>query len=188
MNLSRYACLPFVQGSLRWAAGLGALLVMMLMVGCGAAPATAVPAAEPTATTAPAPADTATTAPAPADTPTTAAGVATTPAAPAPPAELYDHAPDYSFIAGQLRQEGTCWIVTYVSLATAHAPDQYNNQMALLPGAGWNPADFKAGAWVIVQGQPDAGTDPAAGCTAHGYQVTVMQLNPKTPQSSTTLR
>ncbi len=189
MNSSRYVSLFFVQGLLRWATGLCALAVVLVLVGCvarGAASPTAVPASEPTATAALAPADTPTPAPAPADTATTApASADTTPAPPAIIAELYDHAPDYSFIAGQLRQEGTCWIVAYVSLATAHAPDQYNNQMTLLTGGGWSPLDFKAGDWVIVQGQPEAGTDPALGCTAHGYEVSVMQVNPK---GSTPLR
>jgi hypothetical protein len=156
--------------------GLGVLALGL--AGCGAeSTATAVPSGEPTATTVPAPV---------AETPTE-------PAAPSTPlptvqAELYDHAPDYSWIAGPLRQEGDCWIVSYVSPLVGTAPDQYNNQLALAAGAGWNPADFSPGAWVIVQGQPQPGTDPASGCAAHGYAVTRVQLNPKTPKASDSLR
>jgi hypothetical protein len=139
-------------------------MVLLMVCDVGGA-ATAVP---PTDTPAPAPV---------ADTPTGAAE-------PGIVADFYDQAPDYSWVAGQLRQEGDCWIVTYVSLALAHAPDQYNNQFTLLPGSGWNPIDFSPGAWVIVEGQPEAGTDPAPGCAAHGFAVTRMRLNPKTPKAS----
>lgn len=120
-----------------------------------------------------------------ADTPTTAAvPPAATPAGPGIVAELYDHAPDYSWIAGQLRQDGNCWVISYVSPLVDTPPDQYNNQLALLAGSGWNAIDFSPGAWVIAQGQPEPGTDPASGCTAHGFTVTDMRLNPKTPKTS----
>ena len=158
--------------------GLGVLA--LVLAGCGAeSTATAVPPGEPTATSAPAPAA----------TPTEAAVPLATPAAgPTVAAELYDHAPDYRWIAGSLRQEGECWIVSYVSPLVSTPPDQYNNQLALLTGEGWNPADFSPGAWVIAQGQPQTGTDPAPGCAAHGYAVTRVQLNPKTPKASDSLR
>src|SRR5438067_1352273 len=39
----------------------------------------------------------------------------------------YGHAPDYTWVAGQLKMEGTCWIVTYVSPLVDIAADQYNN-------------------------------------------------------------
>jgi hypothetical protein len=103
-------------------------------------------------------------------------------------AELYDHAPDYSWVAGQLRQDGACWIVTYVSPLVDIPPDQYNNQLTLLEGTGWNPVDFSPGAWVIAQGAPQPGTGAAPGCAAHGYEVTGVRLNPKTPKASDSLR
>jgi hypothetical protein len=155
--------------------GLGVLALGLEGIGTERT-ATAVPSAEPAATTLP-----------PAETPTEPAASTATPL-PTVQAELYDHAPDYRWIAGSLRQEGECWIVSYVSPLVSTAPDQYNNQLALAAGAGWNPADFSPGAWVIVQGQPQPGTDPASGCAAHGYAVTRVQLNPKTPKASDSLR
>jgi hypothetical protein len=155
--------------------GLGVLALGL--VGCGTeSTATAVPSAEPAATTLP-----------PAETPTEPAASTATPL-PTVQAELYDHAPDYRWIAGSLRQEGECWIVSYVSPLVSTAPDQYNNQLALLMGEGWNPVDFSPGAWVIAQGQPQSGTAPAAGCAVHGYAVAHVQLNPKTPKASDSLR
>jgi hypothetical protein len=150
-------------------------VLLLGLAGCDAGgAATAVPPTEP---------PTAIIAPTVADTPTAPGAAEATPGGPAIDAQLYDYAPDYRWIAGQLRQEGACWIVTYISPLTAHAPDQYNNQMTLLAG-GWNPTDFSPGAWVIVQGQPQAGTDVAPGCLAHGYEVTGVRLNPKTPKAS----
>ena len=155
------------------------LALALVLAGCGAEnTATAVPPGEPTATTVPAPV---------AETPTEPAASPATPL-PTVQAELYDHAPDYSWIAGSLRQEGECWIVSYVSPLVGTAPDQYNNQLALPAGEGWNPVDFSPGAWVIVQGQPQPGTAAAPGCAAHGYVVTRVQLNPKTPKASDSLR
>ena len=163
-------------------AALGGLAVLVALAGCGAdSTATAVPGGEPTATPVPV---------APADTPTVpaAAPTETSAAVPTVQAELYDHAPDYRWIAGQLRQDGGCWIVTYVSPLVDIPPDQYNNQLALLAGSGWNPVDFSPGAWVIAQGQPQPGTGAAPGCAAHGYEVTAVRLNPKTPKASDSLR
>jgi hypothetical protein len=166
-----------MKGLLRGIMGLGVLT--WLLAGCGA---------DGTATAVPPPA-TETAAPAPPAAPTnTARPPEATPAPPAVKPELYDHAPDYSWIAGQVRQEGDCWIVAYVSPLTLGAPDEYNNQLTLLGGGGWNPADFSSGAWVIAYGQPQAGSDPAPGCAAHGYMVTRVELNPKTPKASDTLR
>ena len=68
------------------------------------------------------------------------------------------------------------------SAGFSSAADQYNNKMTLLPGPGWDPATLKSGAWVIVQGQPEPGTDPAPSCTAHGYQVTTVAPNPAAPE------
>lgn len=90
----------------------------------------------------------------------------------------YGRAPDYTWVAGQLKQEGSCWIVTYVSPLVDIPADQYSNQFALLPGGGWQPAGVKDGEWVVVHGQPEPGTEPASGCTAHGYNVTALQSNP----------
>jgi hypothetical protein len=61
------------------------------------------------------------------------------------------------------------------------AADQYNNQLALLPGGSWQSSGLKDGDWVVVQGQPEPGTAPADGCTAHGYTVSALQLNPNAP-------
>jgi hypothetical protein len=150
------------------------LPLLLLAAGCGAAtPATpTVPAATPAPTE---------TAPAAAPTATGATGQPTQPPGAPVTAKQYDHAPDYSWVAGQLKQEGSCWIVTYVSPLVDIAPDQYNNRFALLPGSGWDPAKAKDGQWVIVQGQPEPGTAPASGCTAHGYRVTALQPNPNAP-------
>jgi hypothetical protein len=101
-----------------------------------------------------------------------------------PPAG-YSHADDYSWLAGQLKQQGSCWVLTYVSPLMAVMPDKYNNQMALLPGAGWNAGDVKDGEWVVVHGQPEPGTAPAADCPAHGYTVTKLQANPNAPATIT---
>lgn len=90
----------------------------------------------------------------------------------------YGHAQDYSRLVGQLKQQGSCWVVTYVSPLLDIAADQYNNQLALLPGASWNLADVKDGEWVVVYGQPESGTAPAPGCAAHGYTVATLQPNP----------
>jgi hypothetical protein len=100
-----------------------------------------------------------------------------------PPAG-YSHADDYSWLAGQLKQQGSCWVLTYVSPLVMVLPDKYNNQMTLLPGAGWNAGDVKDGEWVVAHGQPEAGTAPAAGCPAHGYTVTALQANPNAPGST----
>jgi hypothetical protein len=150
------------------------LPLLLLAAGCGAAtPATpTVPPATPAPTE---------TAPGAAPTPTGAAGQPTQPPGAPVTAKQYDHAPDYSWVAGQLKQEGSCWVVTYVSPLVDIAPDQYNNRFALLPGSGWDPAKAKDGQWVIVQGQPEPGTAPAPGCTAHGYRVSALQPNPNAP-------
>ncbi len=90
----------------------------------------------------------------------------------------YGHAPDYIWIAGQLKQQGSCWVVTYVSPLVDIATDQYNNQFALLPNLAWQPTGLKEGEWVVVQGQPEPGAAPATGCSAHGYVVSNLQPNP----------
>ncbi len=90
----------------------------------------------------------------------------------------YGHAQDYSWLAGQLKQQGSCWVVTYVSPLVDILADQYSNNVALLPGPGWQSTGLKDGAWVVVQGQVEPGTAPAAGCTAHGYVVSALQPNP----------
>ncbi len=97
------------------------------------------------------------------------------------PYPAYGHAQDYSWIAGQLKQQGSCWVMTYVSPLVDIPADQYNNQFALLPGVSWNVAAVKDGEWVTVQGQPQPGTAPAPGCIAHGYTVSAMQPNPNAP-------
>ena len=100
-----------------------------------------------------------------------------TPTVTTPSAKLYDHAADYSWVAGQLRQEGSCWIVTYVSPLVDIAADQYNNQFTLLPSSNWNPTYVKSGEWVMVRGHPTPGTAPASGCSTHGYVVDRIQAN-----------
>jgi hypothetical protein len=111
------------------------------------------------------------------------ATTATSDATPGGTVPAYAHAPDYSLLAGQVKQQGACWVITYVSPLVDIAADQYNNQLALLPGGGWDAATLKSGAWVIVQGHPEAGTDPAPGCPAHGYAVTSLAPNPNAPTS-----
>ena len=96
----------------------------------------------------------------------------------------YGHAPDYIWVAGQLKQQGSCWIVTYVSPLVDIPADQYNNQFALLRGQGWQPSAVKDGEWVVVQGQPEPGTVPASSCTAHGYNVSSVQPNPNATDST----
>ncbi len=93
----------------------------------------------------------------------------------------YDRAEDYSWIAGQLKQQGSCWVVLYVSPLSKSRPDQYKNQLALLPSDSWQVAAVQDGEWVIVQGHPEPGTEPAAGCTAHGYVVSALRANPNPP-------
>jgi hypothetical protein len=95
--------------------------------------------------------------------------------------QLYGHAQDYSWVAGQLKQQGSCWVVIYVSPLVDIPADKYNNQFALLPGDSWNAAGVKDGEWVVVYGQPEPGTEPTPGCTAHGYTVTTLQPNPNAP-------
>lgn len=90
----------------------------------------------------------------------------------------YGHAPDYSWISGQLKQQGSCWIVVYVSPLSSIPPDQYNNQFTLVAGAGWNSAAVKDGQWVIVQGRAKPGTTAEPGCSAHGYLVSGLRTNP----------
>src|SRR5690349_14672972 len=121
------------QADRRYLTCLAFLPILLLAAGCGAAtPAT------PTAP-APIPAPIFTT-PAAAPTATTAAAQATQPSGGPATAKQYDHAPDYSWLAGQLKQDGACWTVTYVSPLIDAAPDQYNNHLSLLPGTGWDPA------------------------------------------------
>lgn len=99
-------------------------------------------------------------------------------------AKPYDHAADYSWVAGQLRQEGSCWIVTYVSPLVEIAADRYNNHFALLPRGDWDVAKVKDGEWLIVQGQPEPGMGLAPGCSSHGYKVIGLWSNPNAPGSS----
>jgi hypothetical protein len=150
-----------------------ALLVALSIAGCGGAP-TATPAA-PTAITVPGATEQAS--PALTGTPVAATTAAATPNSGATYPN-YGRAADYSWVAGQLKQDGSCWIITYVSPLVQVAADQYSNRFALLPGAGWQPAGVKDGEWVVVQGQPEPGTAPAASCTAHGYSVSALQPNP----------
>jgi len=150
-----------------------ALLVALSIAGCGGTP-TATPAA-PTAITVPGATEQAS--PALAGTPVAAMTAAATPNV-GSTYPNYGRAADYSWVAGQLKQDGSCWIITYVSPLVQVAADKYNNRFALLPGTGWQPAGVKDGEWVVLQGQPEPGTAPAAGCAAHGYSVRALQPNP----------
>jgi hypothetical protein len=175
--------------------GMGLLAIQLLVLtGCGAAtPATTttstatitIPTVIAAVTSAPTaqPTTRPTTMPANTNVPGAEVGSSTPSIGPAS-AKAYDHAADYSWVAGQLRQEGSCWIVTYVSPLVEIAADKYNNQFALLPGKGWDAAKVKDGEWVIVQGQPEPGTAPASSCTAHGYTVTGLRPNPNAPGGS----
>jgi hypothetical protein len=154
-----------------WAlVGLAALLLSVS--GCGIESTTAPPVSATATVSAPGPADRTPVSTAVAPGPTDS-----TPTVPGPPAlgTLYDYAPDYSWLAGQIREEAGCWIVTYVPPESDRAADQYNNQLALLPGR-WDQALLTSGAWVLVYGQPASGIDPAPDCSAHGYRVISLQL------------
>src|SRR5947208_193630 len=133
-----------------------ALLAALLLAGCGGTSDSSlgVPTPQPTAAT----------------MPTESATAATYPS--------YGHADDYSWVAGQLSQQGSCWILTYISPLSKVKPDQYGNHFALSPGGGWDPASVSDGEWVVAQGQPEAGTEPASGCSAHGYMVSALRPNP----------
>jgi hypothetical protein len=163
---------------------LAGLALLVLAAGCGGSPAlpattaTVLPT-EVAATTIPVVA-TATTVPIAtvAITPTTgsvAGGTAVTPA--------YAHSQDYAMIAGQLHHQVSCWVVTYVSPLTAVAADQYNNQLSLVPGAGWDETTVKDGQWVIVQGHvdPSAPQGKAPSCGVTGYAVDSLTVNPHAP-------
>jgi hypothetical protein len=166
-SISLHASRPSASGAVRLCRAVGGLLPLLLVLaGCSVQG----PVASPVPTDTVPPAATA--------TPATPVTPAATPGGTVP---AYAHAPDYSSLAGQVKQQGTCWVITYVSPLVDIAADQYNNQMSLLPGGGWDAATLKSGAWVIVQGQPQAGTDPAPGCPAHGYQVTSLAPNPNAP-------
>ncbi len=65
----------------------------------------------------------------------------------------YGRAENYTWVADQLKQDGSCWIVTYVSPLVKSRPDQYNNHFALLPAGSWDPAGVQDGEWVVVGGQ-----------------------------------
>jgi hypothetical protein len=118
VNSGWYSGLVVRMGWWRRIAALGGLALLVALAGCEAdSTATAVPVGAPTPTPVPV---------APADTPTEPAltPTETSAAVPTVQAELYDHAPDYRWIAGQLRQDGGCWIVTYVSPLVDIPPDQ----------------------------------------------------------------
>jgi hypothetical protein len=157
----------------------GLLPLVLLLAGCGAEPG-GTPTNGPIPT--PAPSDVtpvAPTLPALTDaTPALTPAPALTDATPAAIAgNQYAYAPDYAWIAGQVRQEGECWIVTYISPMVDRAPDEYNNRLGLLPGS-WDASLLSDGAWVVVQGDPATGADPAPGCTAHGYRVISLRIQP----------
>jgi hypothetical protein len=176
-------------GRLRWR-GLALLPLLLLAAGCGgAADATSTPATLPVATVAAA--DTATSAPAPATAAPAAATETATPLAAAPkvtdtagvgepPPPLYAHSDNYSMLAGQLQQKGACWVITYVSPLVDIVADKYNNHFALIRGGRWNPDAVKDGAWVVVHGKPAAGPT-AETCDLTGYEVTSLDVNPRTP-------
>ncbi|MDQ6695389.1 MAG: hypothetical protein M3014_13400 [Chloroflexota bacterium] len=114
-------------------------------------------------------------------------GSSPTPAASATPTgqpatyPQYGHASDYSWLAGQLSQEGSCWVVTYVSPLVDIPADQYQNRLALSPGTAWSASALKSGEWVVAQGKPEPGTANMAGCPAHGYTVTSLRQNTSPP-------
>src|SRR5438270_2467571 len=126
--------IAFAGQAVRPRVGLALLPLLLVVAGCGAAtegtPSGAVETPAPTQA-----------APATATAPPETASIPTTPMPAAPVTkQTYDHAADYSWLAGQLKQEGSCWVVTYISPLVDIQPDQYNNRLALLPGSGWDQA------------------------------------------------
>lgn len=168
----------------RFHSGLCLFALLLVAAGCG----TSAPAGTaPTATNEVAPAVTS------GPTEEVTAGQGTTSGAGATPTEVmvnqpYGRADDYSWVAGQLAKQGSCWILTYVSPLAKSRPDQYSNHFALSPGNSWSQADVKDGEWVVVQGQPESGPGaaPTGGCPAHGYTVTALRLNPNASESTVT--